>query len=334
MRYSLLILLACFGLLCAQPAQRDTASVVGKADTLLKTVPAEAGADSIHTKSPVVAASLSLVIPGAGQFYTGHYVKGSLILATEAIFGAFTYDRYQFFTLQRDAAGIFSDSLNVHRNAITITIDTVAIAGRDSIRYDTAFTGVHYDMEYQYARFIETRSRNQFHQSLMWGLSFYYLNVLDALKNTGYFDNNESRNPAKATLLSAVPFLGLGQLYNGELSKAGLMFMAQLSVAYMAFNNNSLMGICVTNIKKIEKAGTPESRDADASRLNNLWNSAYNDAFKSRNTYIWYSVLLYVYGIVDAIVDAHLHDLLAKMQLEPDLVPGQGQVGMKLRYDF
>jgi TM2 domain-containing membrane protein YozV len=334
MRYSILILIACFGFLYAQPVQPDTSVVSGTSDTLPHSDSLSTGADSRTTKSPVKAALLSLVIPGAGQFYTGRYIKGSVILTSEVILGAFTYDRYQNYTLQRDAAQMFSDSLAVHRNTITVHPDTISRTQGDTIVQDTTFVGIHYDMMYQYAQFLETKSRNLVNQSLVWGLSFYYFNVLDALKNTGYFDDTGTRSPSKAALLSAIPFLGLGQLYNGELSKSGLIFMAQLSVAYMAYNNNTLMGICEKNITKIESKGSAENRDIDAARLDRLWNSAHSEAFKSRNTYIWYSVVLYLYGIVDAVVDAHLHDFPAKMQLEPDLVPEKGQVGMKVRYNF
>jgi hypothetical protein len=50
--------------------------------------------------------------------------------------------------------------------------------------------------------------------------------------------------------------------------------------------------------------------------------------------YLWYSILFYFYGILDAVVDAHLHDAGAKMKLEPDLVPQNKQVGLTLTVPF
>ena len=52
------------------------------------------------------------------------------------------------------------------------------------------------------------------------------------------------------------------------------------------------------------------------------WTSKYNDAFHNRNTYLWYSLGCWLYGIVDAVVDAHLHDASTKMKLEPEPFAG------------
>jgi hypothetical protein len=41
-----------------------------------------------------------------------------------------------------------------------------------------------------------------------------------------------------------------------------------------------------------------------------------------------------MYGIFDAVVDAHLHDSGMKMKLEPDLVPDRKQVGLNLNVEF
>jgi hypothetical protein len=48
----------------------------------------------------------------------------------------------------------------------------------------------------------------------------------------------------------------------------------------------------------------------------------------------WYSLVFYIYGVLDAVVDAHLHDAPTKMKLEPDLTPGQNKVGIRLKMNF
>jgi len=334
MRYPILILLTCCGLLCAQIVPVHGDATFDKRDTSAAVDSTQSRADSAGKAKPITPALLSLIVPGGGQFSTGHYVKGSVILAGSAILGAVTYATYQDYRIKRDDASVWNDSLNVNRNVVTIQADTITTTSGDSIAYDTSFVGVHYDMEYQYAKFLKTKASYSTYQGLLWCAGFYYYNVLDALKSTGHFTDSLERNPTKAALLSAIPFAGLGQLYNGELGKAGIIFMTQTSLAFMAYTNHLQMRICEKNIEKIENSGNVESKDADASRLDKLWNSARNDAFKSRNTYIWYSLALYLYGIVDAVVDAHLHDLPSKMQIEPDIVPQHGKVGMQLKYNF
>jgi hypothetical protein len=43
-----------------------------------------APADSVLHRNPKLATVLSAVIPGAGQFYTGHYVRGLTVVAATA----------------------------------------------------------------------------------------------------------------------------------------------------------------------------------------------------------------------------------------------------------
>jgi hypothetical protein len=48
-----------------------------------------------NKKSPMLAGLLSLVLPGAGEFYTGEYIKGAIFLAVEAavVTTAIIYDK-------------------------------------------------------------------------------------------------------------------------------------------------------------------------------------------------------------------------------------------------
>jgi hypothetical protein len=52
---------------------------------------------------------------------------------------------------------------------------------------------------------------------------------------------------------------------------------------------------------------------------NNEWDFQRNSAFRKRNTYLWYSLILYFVTIFDAMVDAHLSDYGQKMKVYPDL---------------
>jgi len=336
MKYAFIFLLvSCELLAAALPAiSKDIDSTIHVRDTLTGIYQSPISHDGSLSKRLLTAASLSLVIPGTGQWYTGHYVKGSLILAAGTVLGILGYNQNQTLSINKTESAKALDSFRVNSNVIVVRIDTIITGSGNSVSSDTTFRGTHFNMEYQFARFEEQKARNQVYQSMVWAAGLYYYAFLDAVKSTGFFDDGNARNPVKATYLAAIPFLGLGQLYNGELSKAGLITMAQLSLAYMAYNNNTLMRICEKNIAKIERPGTRENRDADASFLLDQWNSARDDAFKGRNTYIWYSLALYLYSIVDAVVDAHLHDLSAKMRFEPDLSPYQGRVGVNLRLNF
>ena len=64
------------------------------------------------------------------------------------------------------------------------------------------------------------------------------------------------------------------------------------------------------------------------------WEFRQNSAFRNRNTYLWYSIFFYIYGILDAVVDAHLHDYREKMKLYPDLVPANDGAHLQINYKF
>ena len=87
-------------------------------------------------------------------------------------------------------------------------------------------------------------------------------------QDKGYIDSTMIRNPGVAWKLGFIP--GLGQLYNGKYLKA-FSFLTAEYIAVHRFN---------------------EFKD--------------NDNLGLRNTYAWWIFGLYIWGILDAYVDAHL----------------------------
>jgi len=319
----------------AEPIIVDTTAKAGDADSTTnvknKTMPLK-----LVTKSPISTVAISALIPGGGQMYTGNYVKSGMFFAAEAIFGLITYYQYENGKYYHDNSQIWFDSLTRFGNGYIIKKDTVKNGSNtgDSAYVDTTFRSTNLRMHYNYSSFEEKENRNTFRQSALWMAGIYYWNILDALKNTRFFSNSDPKNPVTAGWLSAVPALGLGQFYNGELSKAGMIFTAQLSMAYMVYNYNDLMRICENNIRMLSAPGTRETKDPDAADLLSKWNSKHSEAFRNRNMWAWYSLVFYIYGVLDAVVDAHLHDAPTKMKLEPDLTPGQNKVGIRLKMNF
>ncbi len=89
--------------LAAEPPSSDIVSSAGAvtevvaADTMLLSEPgpettqeATSQDDGANTKSPPLALLRSTVLPGWGQFYTGHPYRGGLVLGLEAFLVAFT----------------------------------------------------------------------------------------------------------------------------------------------------------------------------------------------------------------------------------------------------
>jgi hypothetical protein len=295
--------------------QRDS-DVAGVQNSLKAAKPA-----SVY--NPAIALTSSILVPGAGQVYTRHYVKAGLFLVAEAGVGLFAYQRY-----------IWEKDL-VH-NADSVG----ALAARygrvpkiDTAKADTTYPGIGFQLEADRDRFDAKASRYVVYQSISWMAGIYYYNILDALHATGIFKNNSKKSPSLAGWLSAIPALGLGQFYNGETSKAGMIFMTQFNLGYLAFNYQRLMRDC-ENYEVSIMGDSHGYATYKAQGLNNDWENRRKEAFRNRNMYLWYSLMFYFYGVLDAVVDAHLHDAGLRMNLEPDLVPQKKQVGMTMTVPF
>jgi TM2 domain-containing membrane protein YozV len=299
---------------------------IQKSDSL--TVVKKESVKTVKSYSPGLALAASLVIPGAGQVYTGHYIKAGLFFVSEIGVGLFGYQRY-----------IYASALKKNADSITAiwkTLkDSVAIAKSplDSTKNDTTDVGFFWKLKADSARFEENDTRNVLFQSLAWMAGIYYYNVLDALQCAGVLRDSSKKNPTVAGWLSAIPGLGLGQIYNGELSKAGMILMTQLNLAYVAFNYQMSMVECEHTEASVDPNNKPEY-SLFSGPQRDRWEYRRSNAFRNRNMFLWYSLAFYFYGILDAVVDAHLHDAPLKMKLEPDLSPQSKEIGLKATFTF
>ena len=112
----------------------------------------------------------------------------------------------------------------------------------------------------------------------------------------------ENKDPKKAFYFSLVP--GMGQLYNGKLIKAAIFVGLEIS-AYVAWKDNS---------------GKYNSYDSNNYPLKK------HRYLEKRNKYAWWIGIIYVYAMIDAVVDAHLNsfDTLMKSPLNQKQKEGEG----------
>jgi hypothetical protein len=265
------------------------------------------------TWNPVFTGGLSAAIPGGGQFYTGHYIKAGSFLALEAITAS---------------VAVFWRRTEIGRNRDAESFRDLAgmkLSWSDSLIMLEQSTLM---------RFDALSARYTMYNSLSWMVGGYIYNILDAIGSSRYFVSDKEKSPFKAAWLAALPGLGLGQIYNGSISKAGVIMMVQTSLGVKAFNEHRLM-------KEAEKHFTAalsikDSLDATpvADAWNDDWDSRRKTASRNRNSYLWYSLFFYFYTIADAVVDAHLHDYPQKIRAYPDLMPEQSAVRMNIDYLF
>ena len=111
--------------------------------------------------------------------------------------------------------------------------------------------------------------------------------VFSFLLGETHSDTSDSiKSPKNAALSSIIP--GGGQLYNGKKFKAGLILTGEV-LAIVNWHNNSQLYSSYDN-ENNDEYPLPKYR-----------------YLEKRNKYVWWIGFIYIYGLIDAIVDAHLH---------------------------
>jgi hypothetical protein len=276
--------------------------------------------------NPLVSAGLSTVLPGIGQLYCRRTFRGLFYMASEAIAASYlfnriwVYDKYSW------------DNINTSENTISLYEDSLKIfisTEKYSDYYDLLISA---HMEYDLAKHRQTADRYVIYQCIGWAAGIYLWNISDALHCSNAFYDNKPKNPGTALCLSAIPFLGLGQIYNGSFSKAGLIWTFHTMWAFMAWNNNKLMNKCINKRNQITNTSSV-SQDVKID-YQRSWDSEYDNAFSKRNSYLWYLIIFWFYGMFDAAVDAHLHDYKTKIRLEPDIDTKNETAGFRMYINF
>lgn len=235
------------------------------------------------------------VLPGGGQYYTGHYVRGGFITGIE---GLLVYEVFFNKSLQRDR--IYEQVEPFQDSVAYFSKKLVSATTRDSIKYyqDKRMENVNRvralsdkKMEQEDLRKAET--------AWLYGLHLY--GMFDAFGI--WYNNNhrsvEERSMLKALLFAVVP--GLGQMYNGEFGKAGLLYMSFIGSATSIWTSQNMVEYYLDRKHLLEKENI---KDEDFDRVQERV-TYYR---KNRNQYIWAMALLYLYSMGDAVVDALLSD--------------------------
>jgi len=109
-------------------------------------------------------------------------------------------------------------------------------------------------------------------------------------------DSLNPKSPRKAAFWALV-FPGAGQLYNGKIAKA-IFILGMESLALSAWQRNAW---------KVNHYDENNTQDFPLSAHRYL---------EKRNKYAWWSGFIYIYGLLDAVVDAHLQSFDAVMNEE------------------
>ena len=314
-----IILLVCLAFAGVAVAQTDSTSATEAApadsadeasdtsgfhgDPLVK---GKTGIESIDTLSvnewdiPTKRNSLGLtmllsILPGGGQYYTEHYVRGGFITGIEALL---IYEVYINKAWQKDRvleqAKPFQDSVSMYTKIIR------EMDNRDSLAY-------YQNKRNEYANRVREKSDKKMEQEDLryaenaWLFGLHLYGMMDAFGI--WYNNNyrsvELRSMSTALLLGLIP--GLGQMYNGEFGKAGLLYMGLIGAAASVYTSQNMVEYYLDRKHFLESEG---SNSEELERVKERV-TYYR---KNRNQYIWGGALIYLYSLADAVVDALLSD--------------------------
>lgn len=314
----LISILFAFALVLARPAFAGEVAEKGKTGV--------AGIDSLPTYEWDVETSrnslpLTLLLgifPGGGQYYTGHYIRGGFITAIELglAYEVFVNKRAQKRKRFRQARE-YQDSVIVYSRKM--------LRNRDSLFY-------YQEKRNQFAERIRSFSDHKIEEEdlrkseLAWMVGLHLYSLFDAfgiwMNNRGHSVENR---PVKSALLRAlVP--GWGQIYNDEYGKAGLVYMGMLGATVSIHSRQNVIDYYLDRKHFLERED-PSNADLDGINEQILYFR------KNRNQYIWGIVLIYLYSIGDAVVDAMMSDFDSPLHfvLGPDF---RGGVEASFSLDF
>ena len=246
-------------------------------------------------KSLALTMAFSL-LPGGGQFYTEHYIRGGFISGIELLL---VYEIYFNKEYQRqrlyDQVKLFQDSVSIFTKAIMQTSD------KDSIPY-------YQERRMEFVNRVREKNDKKMEQEDVrkaenaWLLGLHLYGMFDAFGiwyNNYYGHSVELRSMKTALLWSIIP--GFGQIYNNAFGKAGLLYMSFIGASTSIATSQHMVSYYLNRKHRLEEEKvSQEVLEKVEDRL-----TYYR---KNRNQYIWAMALLYMYSMGDAAVDALLSD--------------------------
>ena len=291
----------------------DEASVEDETQTVMTPlVKGKTGIESLDTLSinewdiPTTHNSLKYamlfsLLPGGGQYYTEHYVRGGFLTGFELLL---IYDIFFNRSFQRDRllerAATFQDSVQFFSSR-------ELNSPRDSIQ-------AYHSKRLEFLERVRAQSDKKMEQEdvrkaeLAWLIGIHIYGIFDTYGI--WYNNNyrsyEYRDMKKAVLWALLP--GGGQIFNRDFGKAGLVYMGLLGAAVSVSTSQNMVNYYLDRKHLVEKE-SPSSEEYERITERVTY---YR---KNRNTYIWGAVLIYLYSIADAAVDALLSDFDNPMHL-------------------
>ncbi len=231
--------------------------------------------------------ALSALIPGGGQFYSGHPVRGGFLLGLESLlFGLSLYT--------------YLVELPHFDRETKRFLDSADVALDQSVQNPDRYKDFQRSIELARSNASQRlRLADLANSEFAWGLGLHFYGMMDALEIAGQSHPSAFKpKSVQRAMWYGLAFPGGGQLYNGRYGKVGLLWMALGASAVSGWSRQNVVESLNLSI------ATATSEGASTEKLE-VDRTLYR---KRRNQYYWGMALLYVYSVMDGMVDAALSD--------------------------
>jgi hypothetical protein len=235
---------------------------------------------------------LSAVLPGAGQIYGHHPVRGGFLIGLETLLaGLAIYSELVDVPRWRDQAKVALDSADIY-------------FGRQSLSPDSA--GLFEARRGKQIAFARDRAQLASQQEdlansqLAWAVGLHLYGILDAAEIAYLSHHRDTKTRSvKRAMLYGLALPGGGQLYNRRYGKFGMLWMTIGASVVSAYSRQDMVDLLNDRIRVAKLEGASNLEDLRLDR------TLYR---KRRNQYFWGMALFYVYAVLDGMVDASLSD--------------------------
>jgi hypothetical protein len=282
--------------------------------------------DAIDLKPTWIAGAKSAILPGWGQFQTGHPIRGSILMIFDPwLYGDAIFRTWSAIPKLRDKASVLeartSEFAATHRvrSDSLLSADTNAFARQDSTRLAILRDS---------SSLIRGRARisaDYRNGELAWAIGMHVYSIVDAAEDA-WLASGGKRPETELTsaLWRSLLIPGWGQVYNAHYSKAALLYMGIGGSLVSFFSRQEMVDFW------------KDQTDLALSQNRSTTVPAQQTEFfrKRRNQYVWGLGVVYVYQALDAAVDARLSRFNRPFPLSLSPLPDPDRPGLVARLRF
>jgi len=242
-------------------------------------------------------ALLYSLLPGGAQFYGGHPVRGGFLVGMETLLLGFGLSSYllDLPKWNRDVGDYLDSADAVFRRGLEGFPDPTRYGELIGLARERAG--------------LRVKQADLANSEIAWAVGLHLYGMLDGqeIVRQSHGPDTTVRKVREAFWRGLV-FPGGGQLYNHRYGKFGMLWMAIGASALSAWSRQEVVEFLndMLRIKRQEDAGGVVS----STSLNNIDEMELDRTLyrKRRNQYFWGIALIYIYSIMDGMVDAALSD--------------------------